>query len=387
MIPIYKVWEAIIEKLPTALQESYDNCGLQVGDPSQPATGVLCCVDITEAVLHEAIAKGCNVIVAHHPLLFKGLKQVGTSSYIERCVRLAIRHDLTIYAAHTNADNADGGLNYLLAEGIGLQSAVALAPMPDTLMELVTFVPPQELDSVSEALWRAGAGTIGAYDRCSYRSEGRGTFRALDGAHPFIGTIGELHTEPEERLSVTFPAYLQRNIEQALRSSHPYETPAYSIIRLQNTHPRIGAGVIGDLPQAEPLEAFLSRIARYFKTEQLRYSVTQKQHIQRVAICGGAGAFLWKQARHSGADILITGEAKYNDYFDCEGSPILCTVGHYESESIATELFAQLISEKLPTFAVYQSELDSNPIKALQHPYNGERNNDKEDDYQEVNHC
>ena len=149
MIPIYKVWEAITEKLPTALQESYDNCGLQVGDPSQPATGVLCCVDITEAVLYEAIAKSCNVIVAHHPLLFKGLKQVGTSSYIERCVRLAIRHDLTIYAAHTNADNADGGLNSLLAEGIGLQSAVALAPMPDTLMELVTFVPPQELDRVS----------------------------------------------------------------------------------------------------------------------------------------------------------------------------------------------------------------------------------------------
>lgn len=368
MIPIYKVWGALTEKLPTALQESYDNCGLQVGDPSQIATGVLCCVDITEAVLQEAIAKGCNMVIAHHPLLFKGLKQIGTSSYIERCVRLAIRHDLTIYAAHTNADNADGGLNYLLAQGLGLQAVTALAPMSDTLMELVTFVPAKELNQVAEALWAAGAGSIGAYDSCSYRCSGQGTFRALDGAHPFVGEVGQLHVEPEERLSLTFPAYLQRQVEQALLTSHPYETPAYSITRLQNVHPRIGAGVIGELPEAESIEGFLRRVADYFKTEQLRYSVTEKTAIKRVAICGGAGAFLWKQAKRAGADILITGEAKYNDYFDCEGAPILCTVGHYESESIATQLFAQIISDKMPNFAVYQSELDSNPIKALQHP-------------------
>lgn len=368
MTPIYKVWEAIAEKLPPTLQESYDNCGLQIGDPSIEATGVLCCVDITEAVLHEAIDKRCNVIIAHHPLLFRGLKQIGTSSYIERCVRLAIRHDLTIYAAHTNADNADGGLNYLLAEDLGLQSVVSLAPMANTLMELVTFVPTLEVEHVAKSLWQAGAGTIGSYDQCSFRGTGYGTFRALDGAQPFVGGIGELHTEPEERLSVTSPFYLQRQVEQALLLSHPYETPAYSITRLQNTHPRIGAGVIGDLPHAEPTESFLRRIESYFKTEQLRYSVTDKRQIQRVAICGGAGASLWKQAKHLGADILITGEAKYNDYFDCEGAPILCTVGHYESESIAAQLFTQIISEKIPNFAVYQSELDSNPIKALQHP-------------------
>ncbi|WP_455107524.1 Nif3-like dinuclear metal center hexameric protein [Porphyromonas sp.] len=368
MTPIYKVWEAIAEKLPPTLQESYDNCGLQIGDPSIEATGVLCCVDITEAVLLEAIDKRCNVIIAHHPLLFKGLKQISTSSYIERCVRLAIRHDLTIYAAHTNADNADGGLNYLLAEAIGLESLSALSPMSGTLMELVTFVPTQEQEQVAEALWKAGAGRIGAYAQCSFRSSGRGTFRALEGAHPFIGAIGELHTEQEERLSVTFPSYRQRQVEEALLASHPYETPAYSITRLQNVHPNIGAGVIGELPYAETTESFLRRIESYFKTKQLRYSVTNKQQIKRVAICGGAGAFLWKQARHAGADILITGEAKYNDYFDCEGAPILCTVGHYESESIAAQLFAQIISEKIPNFAVYQSELDSNPIKALQHP-------------------
>ena len=368
MIRIQDIWSTITELLPPALQESYDNCGLQVGDPSLPATGVLCCVDITEQVLQEALQKKCNVIIAHHPLLFKGLKRIGTESYIERCVRFAIRHDLAIYAAHTNADNADGGLNYLLAEDLGLSQVTSLEPQRGTLMELVTFVPTQYVSRVSEALWSAGAGKIGTYDSCSYRSEGKGTFRALDGAHPFVGEVGSLHEEQEQRLSVTFPSYLQAQVERALLSAHPYETPAYSITSLANLHPRIGAGIIGELAEKEPLDSFLERIARYFRTDQLRYSVTPKTHVKRIAICGGAGAFLWSKARRAGADILITGEAKYNDYFDCEGAPILATVGHYESEHIATRLFAQIISQKMPNFAVYQSELDSNPIKALQHP-------------------
>ena len=185
------------------------------------------------------------MIIAHHPLLFKGLKQVGTSSYIERCVRLAIRHDLTIYAAHTNADNADGGLNYLLAEELGAAGRHRLSANVRHAHGAGDLRPSEGVNQVAEALWAAGAGTIGAYDSCSYRCSGQGTFRALDGAHPFVGEIGQLHVEPEERLSLTFPAYRQRQVEQALLASHPYETPAYSITRLQNVHPRIGAGVIG----------------------------------------------------------------------------------------------------------------------------------------------
>lgn len=261
---IQDIWAELALRLPLHLQESYDNSGLQVGDPSLRATGVLCCVDITEAVLEEALAKGCNMVIAHHPLLFKGLKCISTQSYIQRCIAFALRHDLVIYAAHTNADNAPQGLNYLLAKDLGLQGTQALEPR-----------------------------------------------------------------YPEDRLT--------------------------------------GSGVVGDLLASVPLEEWLSELERYFDTHQLRYSRTEKAEIRRVAICGGAGAFLWPRAKEVGADVLLTGEAKYNDYFDCEGDPVLITVGHYESERIATRLFSKIISDKFPTFAVYQSELDSNPIKALQH--------------------
>lgn len=261
---IQDIWAELALRLPLHLQESYDNSGLQVGDSDHPATGVLCCVDITEAVLEEALAKGCNMVIAHHPLLFKGLKCISTQTYIQRCASFALRHDLVIYAAHTNADNAPQGLNYLLAEDLGLQEVQALEPRyPDD--------------------------------------------------------------------------------------------------------PLTGSGVVGDLPAPVSLEEWLREQERYFQTQQLRYSRTTKREIRRVALCGGAGAFLWPRAKAFGADVLLTGEAKYNDYFDCEGAPVLVTVGHYESERIATRLFAGIISEKFPTFAVYQSELDSNPIKALQH--------------------
>ena len=179
MIRVHEVWDALEAKIPSALQESYDNCGLQVGDPSAVATGVLCCVDVTEAVIQEAIERGANVIIAHHPLLFKGLKRIGTSSYIERCVRLALQHGISIYAAHTSADNAPEGLNYLLARDLGLQQVRVLEPSPNLLVELVTFVPRAHTEAVSAALWEAGAGRLGAYDSCSYRSQGEGTFRAL----------------------------------------------------------------------------------------------------------------------------------------------------------------------------------------------------------------
>lgn len=361
-----ELWSLVCQHLPVALQESYDNCGLQVGDPTRPVTGVLCCVDITEEVLYEAKQKGCNVVIAHHPLLFKGLKRISDKgSYIERCVHLAIQSCISIYAAHTNADNAPSGINYLLAQDLGLEHIRTLQPMPRTLRELVTFVPTEYVPQVSQALWSAGAGQIGSYDKCSYQSEGIGTFRALEGSDPFVGEIGQLHREREVRLSVTFPFYQTGSIERALLDAHPYETPAYSITTLENAHPYIGAGIIGDLAQPQTISTFMENIRDYFQTKQLRYSVTKKQIIQRVAICGGAGAFLWKDARAAGADILITGEAKYNDYFDCEGDPILATVGHYESETIATKLFAQIISEKITNFAVYQSDIDSNPIIAL----------------------
>ena len=366
MLRVAQIWELLEEHFPSSLQESYDNCGLQVGDPEGIATGVLCCVDITEAVLQEAVERGCNVVIAHHPLLFKGLKRLGTSSYIERCVRFALKHDLAIYAAHTSADNAAEGLHWRLAQDFGLLQPRILLPQTDRLLELTVYVPEAATAAVAEALWAAGAGRVGSYDSCSYRSSGQGSFRPLAGAQPYVGELGALHYEQEDRLSMVLPSHLSARVEAALLAAHPYEVPAYSFTQLLDTRGSTGAGIVGELPQPVALGDFLAEVKRYFATEQLRYSRAEATRlIQRVAICGGAGAFLWPEARRAGADILITGEAKYNDYFDCESAPILATVGHYESERISAQLFTELLSQKLATFAVYQSEIDSNPINSV----------------------
>lgn len=362
MIRVCDIGAVLEEAFPSALQEHYDNCGLQLGDPDAVATGALCCLDVTEAVLQEALERGCNVVVAHHPLLFKGLKRIGTSSYIERCVRFALQHDLHIYGIHTSADNAAEGLNYHLALGLGLQHTQILAPQTDKLLELVVYVPSKDCEVVAEALWSAGAGRIGNYDSCAYRTVGQGSFRALLGAQPYVGDLGVRHYEEEQRLSLVLPSYLRASVESALLKAHPYEVPAYSFTQLIDTRGTTGAGIIGDLAEAEVLESFLERVKGYFATEQLHYSRCSNRMIQRVAICGGAGAFLWEAARRAGADILITGEAKYNDYFDCESRPILATVGHYESERVIAQVFRDLLSDKLANFAVCKSEIDSNPI-------------------------
>lgn len=356
---------SIEQTLPLWLQEDYDNCGLQVGSPEAEATGALLAVDITESVIAEAIEIGCNLIVAHHPLLFKGLKQITGRSYIERCVQLAIKHDIAIYAAHTNADNHAQGLNYLLAKDIGLSNLSPLVQSPARLMQLVTYVPTAKLSELEQALWQAGAGQLGAYDCCSFSCTGKGSFRPLKGANPYVGEVGSIHREEETRLSCVFPAPEASRIEQALLNTHPYEMPAYELIELNNSIPGMGSGIIGDLETAVPTKALLKQLEEYFDTRQLRFSRSSISEIHRVAICSGAGAFLWRAARAAGAELFITGEAKYNDYFDVEERPILATVGHYESERIATRLFRQIISGKFPTFALHESALDSNPITSL----------------------
>ncbi len=364
-ISISNILDALEQRLPLALQESYDHSGIQVGNPKGLATGVLLAVDITEAVLAEAVSCGCNLIIAHHPLLFKPIKEITGANYIQRCIQYAIKHDLTIYAAHTNADNAGEGLNALLAEKFGLQTVRPLQPMSDMLLKLVCHVPRAYAEHLRLALWDAGAGHIGAYDRCSYNLEGYGTFRAGNSAHPFVGKIKELHTEAESQVSVILPRYLQHRVEQALIQNHPYEEPAYDFIPLTNRWQQAGAGIVGKLPEPLAPDIFLCRVKEVFGVQTASYSDCIASEIRKVAICGGAGAFLWREARNAGADAFITGEAKYNDYFDVEGHPMLVTVGHYESELAATELFSRIISDKFPNFDVHLSNICANPVHHL----------------------
>ncbi len=362
---IVQVISALEEFAPLSLQEGFDNAGLQTGNIQQTITGILLCLDVTEEVVDEAIELECNLIISHHPLLFRPLKSLTGKNYIERCVIKACKYDLVIYSAHTNLDNTWGGVNFRIAEKIGLQNIRILSPKKDSLLKLVTFVPHQQAETVRQALFNAGAGNIGNYDCCSYNSTGEGTFRPGTGTHPFCGEYGQLHTEPEIRIETVLPAFRKNTILKALLASHPYEEPAYDFYPLVNAWNQAGSGVVGELPSAEDEESFLMRLKTIFQLKNLQHSPFRNKEIREVAICGGSGAFLIPEAIAYGADTFITGEAKYNDYYDVEGRILLAVIGHYESEICTKELFFDIITKKIPNFAVHFSTVNSNPVNYI----------------------
>ena len=248
---IKEIVSALERFAPLPLQDGFDNAGLQIGLTDAETTGALLCLDVTEAVLDEAIALGYNLVISHHPLIFKGYKSITGKDYVERCILKAIKNDIVIYSAHTNLDNAQGGVNYKIAEKIGLKNLKVLEPKENSLIKLVTFVPDAQADSVREVLFAAGCGNIGNYDSCSYSLKGEGTFRAKEGTHPFCGTIGELHHENEVRIETILPIYKKAEVIKALLSVHPYEEPAFDLYPLQNDWLQAGSGIVGELDESE----------------------------------------------------------------------------------------------------------------------------------------
>lgn len=365
MIKIREILKEIELYAPLPLQENYDNAGVQVGDVNQYATGALLCLDVTEEVIEEAIDRGCNLIISHHPLAFRSFKSLTGRTYVERCMIKACKQDLVIYAAHTNLDNAYGGVNFRLAELLGLQNVRVLSPQEDSLLKLVTYVPEAQAEGVRHALFNAGAGSIGNYDCCSYNLQGEGTFRAQEGCHPFCGEIGILHREREVRIETVLPAFKKSAVLRALLSAHPYEEPAYDFYPLRNSWAQAGSGVVGELPDAEDELDFLERVKAILKVDCVKYSKPTGRPVREVALCGGSGAFLIKDAIAYGADVLITGEAKYNDFYDVEDHILLAVVGHYESEVCTKDIFYNVISKKFPTFAVHFSNVNQNPVNYL----------------------
>ncbi len=355
-----------IEKYaPLPLQEGFDNAGLQVGDSDQLATGALICLDVTEAVIEEAIDKECNLIISHHPLAFKPFKSLTGRNYVERCMMKACKHDIVVYSAHTNLDNVAGGVNYRIAELIGLHNIRILSPQKNTLLKLVTFVPEAYAETVRNVLFNAGAGHIGNYDSCSFNLKGEGTFRANEKSKPFVGEIGHLHTENEERIETIIPAYRKSTVTRALLSVHPYEEPVLDFYPLDNTWNMAGSGIVGELPDSEDEYNFLLRIKDIFNVDCIKHSAFTGKLIREVAVCGGGGAFLIPEAIAFGADVFITGEAKYNDFYDVEDKILLAVIGHYESEVCTKDIFYNILSKKFPTFALHFSNVNSNPVKYL----------------------
>jgi len=347
---------------PIGYQESYDNAGLILGNSESNISSALITLDITEAVIDEAIEHGCELIISHHPILFKGLKRINGKTYVERCVIKAIKNDIAIYAAHTNLDSIINGVNSKIGEKIGLINTRILAPAKDLLLKLVTFVPENHLDKVREAVFNAGAGNIGNYDKCSYNIEGSGTFRGNDNANPFVGTKGEFHTEKETRFETALPKHLKNKVVKALLEAHPYEEVAYDLYALENELPNVGAGMIGELPFAEDEGDFLSRLLEIFDCRVIRHTSLLSKPVRKVAVCGGAGSFLLSKAIVEGSDIFITGDFKYHDFFDTENKIVVADIGHYESEQFTKEVFHELLIKKFPNFALRLSEIKTNPV-------------------------
>ena len=350
---------------PLAYQESYDNAGLLCGNKNMDITSALICIDSTEEVIDEAIELGCNLVIAHHPIVFKGLKKFNGANYVERVIIKAIQHNVAIYAAHTNLDNVHNGVNAKIAQKLGLVNCRVLSPQKNILKKLITFCPSDKAENVRKALFEAGAGGIGKYDECSFNSEGFGTFRAGKGTNPFVGEIGKQHKELEQRIETVFPTYLESKVLKALFSSHPYEEVAYDIYNLNNEVNTLGAGMIGELENDLKEEAFLAFVKEKMHALGIRYTALRNKPIKKVAICGGSGSFLLEVAIKAGADIFISADFKYHQFFDAENRIVIADIGHYESEQYTMELFSDLLKENFNTFALHLSKINTNPINYL----------------------
>ena len=350
---------------PLPLQDGFDNAGLQIGLTEAEVAGVLLCLDVTEAVVDEAVALGCNLIVSHHPLIFSPLKRITGSNYVERCVIKALANGIAIYSAHTNIDNAPGGVNYRIAEKLGLQNVRILVPKEDVLLKLAVYVPVLAADAVRNALFEAGCGNIGNYDSCSYNVEGFGTFKANEGCNPFCGEVGELHREGEVRIETVLPAYLKNKVVAALLKAHPYEEPAYDIYPLKNSWGSVGSGVIGELPaECDELE-LLQCVKEKFAVGCVRHTPLLGKAVKRVALCGGAGGSFAGAAMAAGADVYITGEARYHDLFSYTGKMLVAVIGHYESEQYTMDIFKEIILGACPGIRVVTTTVNTNPLGSL----------------------
>jgi dinuclear metal center YbgI/SA1388 family protein len=361
---IAEVINIIEDYAPLAYQESYDNAGLIVGNTNNIVTGVLICLDSTEEVIQEAIDKKCNLVVAHHPIVFSGLKKITGKTYIERTVIKAIKNDVAIYAAHTNLDNVLGGVNSKIAEKLGLRNVQILSKKKQLLNKLVVYCPLSHANQVRGELFRSGAGSIGNYSECSFNTVGQGTFKANEQATPFVGEQNKLHLEDEVKIEVVIESFLTKQVVENMLKVHPYEEVAYDIFEMQNTQ-QVGSGVVGELETPLDEMLFLNQLQNVFFSKGIRYTALKNSPIKRVAICGGSGSFLLNDAIASGADIFVSSDFKYHQFFDAEGKIIIADIGHYESEQFTKEIFYDLLTKKIPNFAVHLSEINTNPINYL----------------------
>jgi dinuclear metal center YbgI/SA1388 family protein len=347
---------------PPILQESYDNSGLLVGDKKAEVSNILVSLDCTEEVVEEAIAKNCNLIVSHHPIVFKGLKRFTGADYVQRTIIKAIQNNIALYAIHTNLDNTLEGVNGEIARRIGLKNVKPLVPLNGHLLQLTVFVPADHFEQVRAALFEAGAGNVGNYSECGFSLVGNGSFKPEEGSQPVEGNHGERSELEEIRFEVILPSWKKADVQRALFTSHPYEEIAHNWQVLQNDLQQFGSGAIGELESPIGLMDCLAILKKEFNNQCIKYTSSKKEIIQKIAICGGSGQFLLGAAKAQGADVFVTADVKYHEFFDAENRLSFIDIGHFESEQFTIDLIHAKISEKFRTFAVHKTGVITNPV-------------------------
>ncbi|MDC0584342.1 Nif3-like dinuclear metal center hexameric protein [Bacteroidales bacterium] len=350
------------EFAPFSYQEPYDNAGIQYGDPETEITGALLSLDITEEIINEAISKKINLVVSHHPLLFSDLKKITGGDFVQKALIKAIKNDICILSVHTNIDAVKAGVNGKISEKLGLKNYEILQPTNGVLNKVVVYAPHAHSEAVKEAMFTAGAGHIGNYSECSFSTTGEGTFKGENETKPYVGAKGVRHSESETRIESIVPSNKLNEVISSMIKVHPYEEVAYDIYTLNNTLATVGSGIIGELEREMNTQEFFDYIKKTFNIPVIRHSKSHKASIKKVALCGGAGSFLLNKAISKGADIFLTGDIKYHQFFEAEHKIILADFGHYESEQYTLEIFSEQLKEKFSNFAVYFSDIVTNPV-------------------------
>ena len=360
---IGEIIQVMEELAPPELQENYDNAGLIIGNADWECTGILCTLDSTENVIDEAQENNCNLIVAHHPIVFSGLKKINGKNYVEKAVIAAIKSNIAIYAVHTNLDNVRQGVNDKIADKLELVNRKVLLPKADQLMKLFVFVPIHYADKLRNAIFEAGAGAIGNYSECSFNSSGKGTFKGGENTNAFVGEKGKRHEEEEIKIEVIFPSYLQKKILPAMIKAHPYEEVAYDLILLENNFKNVGSGLIGELKEEMKEIELLSLIKKTFGLSVIKHTKLSDKKIKKIALCGGAGSFLIGKALTQKADFYLTSDIKYHEFFDANDKLVIADIGHWESEQFTIDLFYDILVSKFTNFAVLKTKMKTNPVE------------------------
>lgn len=350
---------------PLSYQENYDNSGLIVGDENTEVSSVLICLDSVEEVIEEAIENNCNLIIAHHPIIFSGLKKLNGKNHIQRTIIKAIQNNIAIYAIHTNLDNVKAGVSSKIANILGLKNQKILAPKKDLLRKLEVYVPKNHADELQNALFLVGAGEVGEYKNCSFQTEGIGTFLPSKNANPVIGTSGNQERVEEVKIEVVFPKDIEKRLILEMQKAHPYDEIAHQIYILDNFFPDVGSGIVGELAEEISPSLFLKKVKTLMRTDCIRYTKIVRKTIKKVAVCGGSGSFLLNNAKSMGADIFITSDFKYHEFFNAENDIIIADIGHYESEQFTKDLIYDLLVNNFSKFAVRLSKVNTNPINYL----------------------